>query len=49
MFRFAIYNAFRRKGIGILAILGTALGIDLMTVLLSISDGRLTDVPAGEY
>jgi len=39
VFRFAIANAFRRKGIAIFAILGTALGIALMTVLLSISDG----------
>lgn len=39
MFRFAISNAFRRKGIAFFAILGTALGITLMTVLLSISDG----------
>jgi putative ABC transport system permease protein len=39
LFRFAISNAFRRKGIAIFAILGTALGIALMTVLLSISDG----------
>ena len=39
MFRFAIANTFRRKGIAIFAILGTALGIALMTVLLSISDG----------
>ncbi len=39
MFRFAVSNAFRRKGIAIFAIVGTALGIALMTVLLSISDG----------
>ena len=39
MFRFAISNAFRRKGIAFFAILGTALGVALMTVLLSISDG----------
>ncbi len=39
LFRFAIFNAFRRKGIAIFAILGAALGIALMTVLLSISEG----------
>ncbi len=39
MFGFAIRNAFRRKGVAVFAILGTALGIALMTVLLSISDG----------
>jgi len=39
LFRFAISNAFRRKGIAIFAILGTALGIALMTVLISITDG----------
>ena len=39
MFRFAISNAFRRKGIAIFAILGTGLGIALMTVLMSISTG----------
>jgi putative ABC transport system permease protein len=39
LFRFAVSNAFRRKGIAIFAILGTALGIALMVVLLSISAG----------
>ncbi|MBA7593835.1 hypothetical protein ES703_00769 [subsurface metagenome] len=39
MFGFAIRNAFRRKGVAVFAILGTALGVALMTVLLSISDG----------
>lgn len=39
LFRFAISNAFRRKGIAIFAILGTGLGIALMTVLMSISTG----------
>ena len=39
MLRFSILNAFRRKGIAIIAIIGTALGVALMTVLLSISDG----------
>jgi len=39
LFRFAISNAFRRKGIAIFAILGAALGITLMVVLLSISRG----------
>jgi putative ABC transport system permease protein len=39
MTKFSIANAFRRKGIAIVAICGTALGIALMTVLLSISDG----------
>ncbi|MDY6916481.1 MAG: ABC transporter permease [Chloroflexota bacterium] len=39
MFRFSISNAFRRKGIALVAIIGTALGVALMTVLLSISDG----------
>ena len=45
MIRFAISNAFRRKGIVLLAVLGTGLGCALMTVLLSLSDGmdrRLT-------
>jgi putative ABC transport system permease protein len=37
--KFSILNAFRRKGIAIIAIIGTALGVALMTVLLSISDG----------
>ena len=60
MFGFAIRNAFRRKGVAVFAILGTALGIALMTVLLSISkgmgrrifylrDGRLFDRPDEEY
>ncbi|MDY6917104.1 MAG: FtsX-like permease family protein [Chloroflexota bacterium] len=39
MFGFSIGNAFRRKGIAFFAILGTALGCALMTVLLGISDG----------
>ena len=39
MFRFSVSNAFRRKGIALVAIIGTALGVALMTVLLSISDG----------
>ena len=39
MFKYSILNAFRRKVIAIIAILGTALGVSLMTVLLSISDG----------
>jgi len=39
VFGFAIRNAFRRKGVAVFAILGTALGVALMTVLLSISDG----------
>ena len=39
MLKFSILNAFRRKGIAIIAIFGTALGVALMTVLLSISDG----------
>jgi putative ABC transport system permease protein len=37
--KFSILNAFRRKGIAVIAIIGTALGVALMTVLLSISDG----------
>jgi putative ABC transport system permease protein len=37
--KYSILNAFRRKVIAIIAILGTALGVSLMTVLLSISDG----------
>jgi putative ABC transport system permease protein len=37
--KYSILNAFRRKVIAIIAILGTALGVALMTVLLSISDG----------
>ena len=39
MFRFAIRNAFRRRWIAIIAIIGTALGCGLMAVLLSISEG----------
>ena len=39
MFGFSVRNAFRRKGIAFFAILGTALGCALMTVLLGISDG----------
>jgi len=39
LFKFSIASAFRRRGIAVFAILGTALGIALMTVLLSISDG----------
>jgi len=39
MFGFSIRNAFRRKGIAFIAIVGTALGVALMTVLLSVSDG----------
>lgn len=39
MFGFSIRNAFRRKGIAFFAILGTALGCALMTVLIGISDG----------
>jgi len=47
MFKFSVSNAFRRRGIAIFSICGTALGIALMTVLLSISDGmdaRMDDV-----
>jgi len=47
MIKFSVSNAFRRRGIAIIAICGTALGIALMTVLLSISDGmdaRMNDV-----
>lgn len=39
MVKFSLSNAFRRRGIAIIAICGTALGIALMTVLLSISGG----------
>ncbi|MEA1959143.1 MAG: FtsX-like permease family protein [Chloroflexota bacterium] len=39
MLKFSILNTFRRKGIAVFAVLGTGLGIALMTVLLSISDG----------
>lgn len=39
MLKYSILNAFRRKVIAIIAIMGTALGVSLMTVLLSISDG----------
>jgi putative ABC transport system permease protein len=47
LFKFSISNAFRRRGIAIFSICGTALGIALMVVLLSISDGmdaRMNDV-----
>lgn len=39
MLKFSISNAFRRKTITFLAILGAALGAGLMTVLLSLSGG----------
>ena len=39
MFLFSIKNAFRRKGVAILAIFGVALGCALMTFLLSLSEG----------
>jgi putative ABC transport system permease protein len=39
LLKYSILNAFRRKVIAIIAIMGTALGVSLMTVLLSISDG----------
>lgn len=39
MFRFSISSAFRRKGVAVVAIVGTALGCALMTVLLSTSEG----------
>lgn len=47
LFKFSVSNAFRRRGIAIFSICGTALGIALMVVLLSISDGmdaRMNDV-----
>jgi len=46
MFAFSIKNAFRRKGIAILAVIGIALGCALMTTLLSLSigmDKKMTD------
>jgi putative ABC transport system permease protein len=39
LFRFSISNAFRRKWVLVIAIIGVGLGFALMTVLLSISDG----------
>lgn len=39
MFRFSIRNAFRRKWVLIVAILGTGLGCALMTALMSLSTG----------
>jgi len=39
LFIFSIRNAFRKKGVAILAILGVALGCALMAFLLSISQG----------
>ena len=39
MLRFSLSTAFRRKGIAVLAIVGTSLGCALMTVLLSTSEG----------
>lgn len=39
MFRFSISSAFRRKGVAVVAIVGTALGCALMTVILSTSEG----------
>jgi ABC-type lipoprotein release transport system permease subunit len=44
MFGFSIRNAFRRKGIAFFAIVGTALGCALMTVLLGISDGMNQEI-----
>ncbi|HOK35543.1 MAG TPA: ABC transporter permease [Candidatus Pacearchaeota archaeon] len=39
LFNFSFRNAFRKKGVAILAILGVALGCSLMTFLLSLSQG----------
>jgi putative ABC transport system permease protein len=39
MFRFSIGNAFRRKGIMVLALVGVGLGVALMSTLRSLSDG----------
>lgn len=39
LFYFSLGNAFRKKGVAILAILGVALGCTLMTSLLSVSQG----------
>src|SRR5690242_17863699 len=39
MFTYALANAFRRKGISLLAILGVALGTTLMTILTSLNTG----------
>ena len=39
MFRFSISNAFRRKWVLVIAILGTGLGCALMTILMSIANG----------
>ncbi|MBI1857180.1 ABC transporter permease [Candidatus Saccharibacteria bacterium] len=44
MFRFAIKNGFRRKGIAFLAIAGSGIGTALMTVLLSLSSGMNTEL-----
>ena len=47
LLKFSVSNAFRRRGIAIFSICGTALGISLMVVLLSISagmDARMNDV-----
>ncbi len=39
LFNFSVRNAFRKKGVSILAVLGVALGCALMTFLLSLSQG----------
>jgi putative ABC transport system permease protein len=39
MFKFAIGNAFRRRGIMVLALIGVGLGVALMSTLLSLSEG----------
>src|SRR4030042_5163918 len=39
MFRFSIGNAFRRKGIMLLALVGVGLGVALMSTLQSLSKG----------
>jgi putative ABC transport system permease protein len=39
LFNFSVRNAFRKKGVAILAIFGVALGCALMTFLLSLSQG----------
>ena len=39
MFTYALANAFRRKGISLLAILGVGLGTTLMTILTSLNTG----------
>jgi len=49
MFTYALANAFRRKGISLLAILGVALGTTLMTILTSLNTGIHTQLAGANH